>query len=82
MEPFPVMRLLLEGEMPIIPDKCSPLMQKLIARCWSMDPGKHPSFEDILNGIQAANFAIIPGADTKAIREVQPHQRTSQFLTS
>jgi hypothetical protein len=69
MEAFPVMRLLLKGEMPTIPDQCGSLMQKLIPRCWSMDPSKRPSFDDILNEIQAANFAIIPRAHPKTIRD-------------
>jgi serine/threonine protein kinase len=67
MEPFPVMRPLLKGEMPTIPDKCRSFMKNLISRCWSKAPEKRPSFDEILNEFQAANLAIIPGADPKPI---------------
>jgi serine/threonine protein kinase len=68
MEPFPVMRILLAGEMPTIPEKCGHFMQNLIPRCWSMNPEDRPSFDEILNEFQAANLAIIPGADPEQIR--------------
>jgi hypothetical protein len=68
MAPFPVMRILTKGKMPTIPEKCGPIMQKLIPRCWSMKAEDHPSFDDILNEFQAANMAIIAGADVEQIR--------------
>jgi serine/threonine protein kinase len=67
MEPFPVIRVLLKGKMPIIPDKCGTIMQNLIPRCWSINPEKRPSFDEILNEFQAANMEIIPEADPEPI---------------
>jgi TPR repeat protein len=69
MEAFPVMRLLREGAMPTIPEKCGCFMQNLIPRCWSINPANRPSFNEILNEIQAANLEIIPGADPERIRD-------------
>jgi serine/threonine protein kinase len=66
--PLPVMRLLLKGEMPTIPDTCGSFMKNMISRCWSMNPANRPSFDDILNEFQAQNFQIIPDADPDALR--------------
>jgi serine/threonine protein kinase len=68
MEPLPVMRRSLKGEMPVIPDKCGTFMKNLIPRCWSMKPQDRPSFDDILNEFQAQNLEIVPEADSELIR--------------
>jgi serine/threonine protein kinase len=68
MEPFPVMRELLKGIMPVIPEKCGTFMKSLIPRCWSMNPANRPSFDEILNEFQAQNFEIIPEADPESMR--------------
>jgi serine/threonine protein kinase len=68
MQPFPVMRKLLEGKMPPIPDKCGTVIQNLISRCWSLDPAKRPSFGEIFNAFQSHHFDIFPGADPQPIR--------------
>jgi serine/threonine protein kinase len=68
MEPFPVMRQLCHGEMPSIPDKCGVLMQNLIPRCWSMDPTKRPSFDDIFNEFAAQEFELFTGTDSVSVR--------------
>jgi serine/threonine protein kinase len=68
MEPFPVMRLLLKGEMPRIPERCGTFMKNLIPRCWSMTPERRPSFDEILNEFQAVNLEITIGADYQRIR--------------
>jgi serine/threonine protein kinase len=69
LPPFPVMRMILKGEMPSIPDSCGKFMQLLIPRCWSMNPDNRPSFEDIFLEFQAAQFDIVPGADAFLVRE-------------
>jgi serine/threonine protein kinase len=47
---FPIMRQLMKGDMPPIPERCGKFMQRLISRCWSLDPESRPSFAEILNG--------------------------------
>jgi hypothetical protein len=66
--PIFVMRRILAGDMPKIPDSCGKFMQELIPRCWAMDPESRPSFEDILNEFQANGFCILPDADAMRIR--------------
>jgi serine/threonine protein kinase len=67
--PRPVLRLLLKGEMPIIPDLCGSRMQDLIHRCWSMNPESRPSFHSILSEFTSAEFDIVPGALAVRVRE-------------
>jgi serine/threonine protein kinase len=67
--PFPVMRVILAGEMPPVPDSCGKYMQQLITRCWSKEPESRPSFPDIFEDFRAHNFAIFPDADGHMIRD-------------
>jgi serine/threonine protein kinase len=45
------------------------LMQKLIHQCWSLEPSRRPSFADIFETFKSNHWAILPGADAKAIAE-------------
>jgi serine/threonine protein kinase len=65
---FPIMRRILTGDMPEIPARCGPFMQNLIPRCWSLNPGDRPSFEEILDEFRLWDFAIIPDADSDKLR--------------
>jgi serine/threonine protein kinase len=65
---LPVMKRILAGEMPEIPAKCGQFMQNLISRCWSLNPGDRPSFDQILEEFQRSNFAIVPGADPDELK--------------
>jgi hypothetical protein len=67
--PFPVMRKLLAGEMPLIPGRCGTLMHNLIHRCWSLNPDSRPSFDMILSELRGNDFDIIPGANADLIAE-------------
>jgi TPR repeat protein len=66
--PAPIMRMILRGDMPPIPDRGGNYMQDLIRRCWSMKPDDRPSFDDILNEFRGINFAIIPEADPATLQ--------------
>jgi serine/threonine protein kinase len=57
------------GDLPALPRNWGDFVCNLIARCWSKDPNSRPSFDDILNEIRLQEFAILPGADSSAIRE-------------
>jgi serine/threonine protein kinase len=52
-----------------IPDGFGRLMQKLIPRCWSLNPNDRPSFESIICDFDSCGFSILPGADGRAISE-------------
>jgi hypothetical protein len=60
---FPIVKQILRGKMPAVPDECGSLMQRLIQKCWTMDPGKRPSVEEILREFKSAKFQIVPDAD-------------------
>jgi serine/threonine protein kinase len=67
--PFPVMRQLLAGDMPRVPDLCGEFMQGLINRCWSQNPECRPSFDEILEEFRVRSFAIFPDANGNTLRE-------------
>jgi serine/threonine protein kinase len=58
-----------KGICPSIPEAFGPIMQWLIPRCWSLDPSARPSFDEIFDQFVGCGFAILPGADSKEIRE-------------
>jgi serine/threonine protein kinase/TPR repeat protein len=64
---FPIMKRILAGEMPSVPSECGSFMQELIARCWSMDPDKRPTFDEIINDFKSARFQIVPGAEAEKL---------------
>jgi serine/threonine protein kinase len=66
---FPVMRKLRSLELPAIPSSCGKLMQDLIHRCWLREPASRPSFDDILNEYQKADFELVPGVDRLKVRQ-------------
>jgi serine/threonine protein kinase len=67
--PFVVMKSVLGGEMPVIPDRVGNVMKSLISRCWSLKAEGRPSFDDILNVFQTKKFKILPGASSHKIFE-------------
>jgi serine/threonine protein kinase len=64
---FPVVRKVLSGEMPSLPDKCGHRMQELIRRCWSMNPECRPSFDEIMTEFRTEMFELLPGADSSRL---------------
>jgi TPR repeat protein len=69
LRPFPIMRELLSGHMPAIPDVCGSRMQDLIRRCWLMDPELRPSFDAIIREFSNNRFDVVPGAQLRRVRE-------------
>jgi TPR repeat protein len=61
--PFTTLRRIRDGDMPVITEQCGRLMQHLIPRCWSMEPTKRPTFDEILGEFKAADFRIVSTAD-------------------
>jgi hypothetical protein len=66
---FPVMKQLRSLELPVVPDSCGRLMQDLIHRCWLREPDSRPSFDDIFNDFQKADFGLCPGVDRFKVRQ-------------
>jgi serine/threonine protein kinase len=55
------------SRLPDLSQSFSPLMQKVIRRCWSLTPAERPSFDDIFNEFKENRWAILPGADGERI---------------
>jgi serine/threonine protein kinase len=60
---FPTMKRIQNEAKPDVPPECGSLMQYLIPHCWSMDPAKRPSFDEIIGKFREAQFRILPRAD-------------------
>jgi serine/threonine protein kinase len=67
--PLPVLRRLLNHEMPIIPDIYGSQMQELIQRCWSLRPESRPAFSSILSQFEWAGFDILPDANAVQVQQ-------------
>jgi serine/threonine protein kinase len=63
-----VQRRIREDRLPILPDRFGSLMQGLIRRCWSEVPTSRPSFDAIFQEFKECGFAILPDADSEAIK--------------
>jgi serine/threonine protein kinase len=68
LPPFHVMKLLFEGQMPVVPDSCG-YLQQLIRRCWSRTPESRPSFYSILHEFANQGFAVVPGSNPRQVRQ-------------
>jgi serine/threonine protein kinase len=66
--PFAILKRILKGDLPAIPDECGKLMQELIPRCWSMDPEQRPTFHEMICEFKAAHFRIVPRADAAGLK--------------
>jgi serine/threonine protein kinase len=64
---MPVVKAILSGDMPPIPDGCGRFMDELIPRCWSLKPEGRPSFAEIFHEFELENFDIVPGCDYGAV---------------
>jgi serine/threonine protein kinase len=69
LTPFEVIRQLLRGERPTIPDSCGPFMKSVITECWSQRPENRPSFHRILERIQQEEFRILPRASQSTVKD-------------
>jgi serine/threonine protein kinase len=65
---FEIIRQHRRGNRSIIPEFVDPVIKTLIEVCWSRDPSKRPSFNEILDCIESNGFRIVPGADSDTIR--------------
>jgi mitogen-activated protein kinase kinase len=65
---FDVIRRLHHRDLPVLPANHGELMQTLLVDCWKQDPTDRPSFAEIFDRFDAADFQILPGADHMRIR--------------
>jgi hypothetical protein len=59
-------RLIIENKRPIIPAFVLPAVQELIHKCWKRDYWRRPTFNDILDQLEAMNFKLT--ADVKSLK--------------
>jgi serine/threonine protein kinase len=67
MYPLQVIRRLIAGDFPAVPETCGSFMRDLIRRCWAMNPEDRPSFGEILGDFQSVDFMIVPEADPRFV---------------
>jgi hypothetical protein len=66
---FTIMNRVVQGKMPVIPDRVGTVMQSLITRCWSMNPEERPSFSDIIIKLIPSVSVFVPDASFSVIFE-------------
>jgi serine/threonine protein kinase len=67
--PYVVIGRLRKQDLPIVPAEHGDLMRNLIDRCVKHDPTDRPSFGEIFDLFEAANFEILPMVDRVRIRD-------------
>jgi hypothetical protein len=65
---FVRMNRVMKGDRADIDQKVIPFTRGLIESCWDHDPAKRPSFVQIMEGLDRANFQIFPDVDSAAVR--------------
>jgi hypothetical protein len=64
--------LVLDEKRPEIPPSVAPLVAELIEDCWAPDPGERPSFDKILERMEAMDFRLTEGVNpSRVVRFVQ-----------
>ena len=67
MNPVQVMRFILSGKRPEIPDTVLPFTRRLIERCWVTDPSDRPSFAEIYDALVAERFRLFNDVNFEAV---------------
>jgi TPR repeat protein len=65
---FDVIRRLFHRDLPVLPANHGQLMQTLLVDCWEQDPADRPSFDEIFERFDTAEYKILPDADHIRIR--------------
>jgi serine/threonine-protein kinase len=62
-------RLIIENKRPIIPAFVLPAVQELIRKCWKRDYWRRPTFNDILDQLEAMNFKLTANVKSSKLSE-------------
>ena len=76
LTPFLLMKAILDGLRPELPDDCPPQLAGLLGLCWHADPQQRPTFSEITRRLElifgsfdASNSAISLGLDSSGSAE-------------
>uniref|UniRef100_A0A7E4VED3 Tyrosine-protein kinase n=1 Tax=Panagrellus redivivus TaxID=6233 RepID=A0A7E4VED3_PANRE len=70
------------GNMPTMPEITPPIIQKLVAKCWIVDPAKRTTFDDcyeFLSDYLAAHSDDFPPLEKFAVNKIPQVQRIKSF---
>lgn len=67
IQPGPLMRQVLNGTRPEIPETIVPEIREIISNGWDVNPYNRPSFEDIYMTIRKINYKITPNVDSDEV---------------
>jgi hypothetical protein len=56
-----------DGTRAAFPDWLDQTVQRLISRCWAVNPSERPSFAEILNILELIQFKILPDVDSSSV---------------
>jgi serine/threonine protein kinase len=85
-QPVVAKRLVVDNMRPTIPSFVLPPVQRLIRKCWKQHPGHRPTFNQILNLLEAMKFKLTPNVNSlklfKFVKKVKDREETNDFRTS
>jgi serine/threonine protein kinase len=61
--------LIVEDKRPTIPAFVLPTVQRLIRKCWKRDPERRPTFNQILDQLEAMKFKLTANANSSKLSE-------------
>jgi serine/threonine protein kinase len=84
-QPATAKLLVIDQERPTIPMFVLPAVQRLIRKCWKSDPRQRPTFNQILNRLEAMNFKLTANVKSSKLSEfvkkVKDWEETNAALT-
>ena len=63
MSTFSLVTKIVEGLRPTVSDDFPPMLAKLMARCWALDPDDRPMFAEILVLLDRSNLMVLKGEE-------------------
>jgi serine/threonine protein kinase len=79
-------RLVVDNERPIIPDFVLPAVQRLIRQCWKRNPWRRPTFNQILDQLDAMEFKLTANVKSSKLSEfvkgVKDWEESNDALTT
>lgn len=79
--PYKVMKEILSGKRPSIPDFIEPKLSNMIQDLWSQDPNDRPEFLDILKGLIDSDEPLFPSTDMNEYRQYREKILHSTYFT-
>jgi serine/threonine protein kinase len=79
-------RLIVDNARPTIPAFVLPAVQRLICKCWKRDPSRRPTFNQILNHLEAMKFKLTANVNSPKlcdfVQKVKDWEETNSAPTA